>query len=695
MYFFVYSTILISITSFSLGWFVYLKNRKAGLNISWGLMSTAVALWSFGLAMLVAAPNVRVAEIWLKIHYSGCILIPPTFLHFVLSFLNLTKNKKNILKACYFLAFIILFLFFSGILVRTPIPKFSFNFYTVPKNSYFLFPLEFFSMISYAIVLVANRVKQSTGLQKRRFIYILIASLFGFAGGSTTFFPVFNIFNKTLLFTNAFVILYPILITYAIVRYRLMDINVIIRETAVFAGIFGFAVGSFVLVMYIGQTFLESYITGHPLFFPVIALFLVTIAVRPIEKLTYNTVGKFLFKKRQKYQKALKDAAEGMASVRKPDRLLGLITHILSKNLNPANVAVYIFDEEEKAYFLRAARYPSKIDQRIEFSSEEAIITWLKENRQPIVLEEIEHWLREEQLRPHKEVLTSDLAMIKMRLSSLGASICIPSFYHKDELLGLLVLGDKKTGDLYTQDDLELLNSLADEAAFAIRNSILYRKLQKKADEISKIYEKEQTMFAHAAAAFANAIDARDPYTHGHSQRVTGYCMALVDQMEESRFGGKERYKWFKQRLNIAGLLHDIGKIAIPDNILQKKGKLNDEEWEKMKQHPVIGAKVLGYVRGLWDIVSAVRHHHERYDGGGYPDGLKEESIPFMSRVMAVADTFDAMTSNRPYRKAMTAEVTKQEINNNSTTQFDPYVVGAFMKAYAKSAIKKIMRQNR
>ncbi|UCH12607.1 MAG: HD-GYP domain-containing protein, partial [Candidatus Omnitrophota bacterium] len=487
-----------------------------------------------------------------------------------------------------------------------------------------------------------------------------------------------------------------LILAYAIVNYRLMDIEVIIRETAVFAGIFGFAVGTFVVVMHVGQTLLEPYIReSHPLLFPAVALFLVTIAVRPIEKLTYNTIGKLLFKKRQKYQKALKDAAVGMATIRKPDRLLGLITYILSKSLRPTNAAVYIFDDEEKSYSLRAARYPSKIDQKIEFSSEEAIVTWLKENRQPIVLEEIEHFLREEQLRPHKEVLASDLEQIKRRLLSLNATVCIPSFYHEDELLGILVLGDKKSGDLYTQDDLELLNSLADEAAFAIRNSMLYRKLQKKADEISKIYGKEQTMFAHAATAFANAIDARDPYTHGHSQRVTGYCLALADQMEEARFGGKERYKWLKQRLRLAALLHDIGKVAIPDNILQKKGKLNAEEYKKMKEHPVIGAKVLGYVRGFWDIVSAVRHHHERYDGGGYPDGLKAESIPFMSRVMAVADTFDAMTSNRPYRKTMTAEVTKQEINNNSTIQFDPYVVGAFMKAYAKNLIKKIMGQNR
>ncbi len=691
-----FSTFGTFITYVLLGVFVYLKNRSSLLHRYCLIFNLSVAFWSVGFFVTLFPGLPHDTALYVsRAHHAVSTFIPPLFCAFVFSLINIYEKRKKLIKFGFLFS---TFLFISALtsphFTKDVISKLYFPYWPVGGPLYFLFVVYFLIFTIYAHWELYKEYRStSSGRKKRQIIYFFIGTAVGFIGGPTTFFLSFGIGVSPILV--CLVTVYPFITAYAIVRYRLLDIEVVIRETAIFAGIFGFAVGAFVVVMYIGQTYLEPYISGHPLFFPAIALFLVTIAVRPIEKLTYNTVGKFLFKKRQKYQKALKDAAEGMATVRKPARLLGLITHILSKNLNPANVAVYIFDEEEKAYFLRAARYPSKIDQRIDFSSEETIITWLKENRQPIVLEEIEHWLREEQLRPHKEVLTSDLEMIKMRLSSLGASICIPSFYHKDELLGLLVLGDKKTGDLYTQDDLELLNSLADEAAFAIRNSILYRKLQKKADEISKIYEKEQTMFAHAATAFANAIDARDPYTHGHSQRVTGYCLALADQMEESRFGGKERYKWFKQRLNIAGLLHDIGKIAIPDSILQKKGKLNAEEWKQMKEHPVVGAKVLGYVRGLWDVVSAVRHHHERYDGGGYPDGLKEESIPFMSRVMAVADTFDAMTSNRPYRKAMTAEVTKQEINNNSTTQFDPYVVGAFMKAYAKSAIKKIMRQNR
>lgn len=676
-----------------LGLFVFLKNRKSIVNFLFFLMCCTTFGWQFTWFILFTFPIDKLVPLLIKIGYSWIIFIPITFYHFAMRFIKAKKVKKIIFFSYVLGSFFLIANWTSAIFVNGYY-KYFWGHY--PKASYlhpiYLVMLFYLSLDGLSRMWLKIKHEQTSALRKNQIRYLIFGiALYIFA--STDFIVNYGIEFYPLGFV--FITLCFSTIAYAILRYRLMDIEVIIRETAVFAGIFGFAVGAFVLVMQVGQMFLEPYISDNPFVFPAMALFLVTIAVRPIEKLTYNTVGKFLFKKRQKYQKALKDAAEGMATIRKPQRLLGLITHIISKNLRPANVAVYVFDDEKKTYSLSAARYLSKIDKNLEFSNEEPLISHLKENKQPIIFEEVEHWLREEQARPHKEVLASDLAGIKDKLSSLNASICIPSFYHKNELLGFLVLGDKKSGDLYAQDDLELLDSLADEAGIAIRNSMLYIKLQHKEEEVSQIYEREQTMFMHAAHAFANAIDARDPYTHGHSQRVTKYSLALVDQMEEARFGSVEKHKWFKQRLQLAGLLHDIGKIAIPDSILQKNEKLNDEEWKKMKEHPVIGANVLSYVRGLWDIVPAVKYHHERYDGKGYPDGLKQENIPFMARIMSVADVFDAMTSNRPYRKARIAEESKQEINNNSATQFDPYTVGAFMKAYAKSLITKIMEQDR
>ena len=689
--YFIYSCLTTAIASLGLGLIVFLHNKKIETNRSWFYLSITVFLWSFGYYKALTSNSLGEAAFWNRISYLGSIFIPATYYHFI-SVLTDSIDKKKI-KIFYLCSSIFVLFLPTNLIIASAKSSAGFKYFTQPGKLYPFLAIYFISLAFYAIFKLLKTINKTTGYKKHRLFYVAISSIIGFTGGTQNFMTVMG--YSVFPYGNFLVISYNFLVAYAILRYRLMDIEVIIRETAVFAGIFGFAVGAFTLLMYAGQTILEPYLKGHPLLYPAVALFLVTIAVRPIERLVYNTVGKLLFKKRRKYQKALKDAAEGMATIRKPERLLGLITHVASKNLRPTNVAVYVYDDERYVYSLRSAKYPSKIDKTIEFSSDEPLISSLKQNKLPIVTEEVEHWLREEQARPHREVLTSDLEKIKNKLSSLGASVCIPSFFHEDELLGLLVLGDKKSGDLYTNDDLELLNSLADEAAVAIRNSTLYRKLQQKAEEVSVMYQKEQTMFAHAASAFANAIDARDPYTHGHSQRVTDYSLALADQMEEARFGSEEKHRWFKRRLQLAGLLHDIGKIAVPDRILQKAGPLNEEEWKEMKKHPVIGANVLSHVRGLWDIVPAVRHHHERYDGKGYPDGLAQEDVPFMARIMAAADTFDAMTSDRPYRKALTAEASKQEINNNSATQFDPYVVGIFMKAYAKSLITKIMEQNR
>jgi len=145
----------------------------------------------------------------------------------------------------------------------------------------------------------------------------------------------------------------------------------------------------------------------------------------------------------------------------------------------------------------------------------------------------------------------------------------------------------------------------------------------------------------------------------------------------------------FRQRLQIAAVLHDIGKIGVPDGVLHKPSKLSDKEWEAMRKHPVTGAEIVTHIKGLRDLIGGIKHHHERYDGKGYPDGLKSDEIPFMAKIIAVADTFDAMTSDRPYRKGLPVEVAREEIQRNAAAQFDPYMVAAFLKAYEQGAIKQ------
>ena len=200
----------------------------------------------------------------------------------------------------------------------------------------------------------------------------------------------------------------------------------------------------------------------------------------------------------------------------------------------------------------------------------------------------------------------------------------------------------------------------------------------KQMDEIKRINEeledsKEQLEQAYLdmVQTLRYTVEAKDTYTRGHSDRVSEYSVLIGEKLGLP----EEQIK----TLRVGGLFHDIGKIGIPDSILLKPGKLTDDEYSEIKNHPAIGAHILGSAKIFQDIIPIVKHHHEKYDGNGYPSRLKGEEIPYLARIAAVADTFDAMTSRRSYRGPIDVEQVKEEIKRCEGTQFDPQIAEAFL----------------
>ncbi len=187
-----------------------------------------------------------------------------------------------------------------------------------------------------------------------------------------------------------------------------------------------------------------------------------------------------------------------------------------------------------------------------------------------------------------------------------------------------------------------------------------------------------QQLFMDSIRAIANALDAKDPYTRGHSERVSAYSMIVGKE-----YGLDER---MMRIIEISSLLHDVGKIGIEDRILRKPGALTTEEFDIMKTHPPKGAAILGGIPQMREIIPGIRHHHEKWHGGGYPDGLKGEDIPVIARIIGVADAFDAMTTNRPYQKGMTFEKAAARINELCPSVYDPVVIEAFNRSYQARA---------
>jgi len=227
----------------------------------------------------------------------------------------------------------------------------------------------------------------------------------------------------------------------------------------------------------------------------------------------------------------------------------------------------------------------------------------------------------------------------------------------RGRLIGILSLESKRPA-AFTSKDISLLETLSNQVGIALENANLLNEFEE--------------LFIGTLRAFSKIIDAKSPWTRGHSERVARYAILIGKELGLS----KDQLR----RLEVAALLHDIGKIGIPESILDKPGELTKEEYEIVKRHPEIGAEILSSIRQFEEIVPAIRHHHERYDGRGYPDGLRGEEIPLMARIIAVADAFDAMLSERPYRGALSLNSAAKEFQRNKGTQFDPQIADILLK---------------
>jgi putative nucleotidyltransferase with HDIG domain len=198
-------------------------------------------------------------------------------------------------------------------------------------------------------------------------------------------------------------------------------------------------------------------------------------------------------------------------------------------------------------------------------------------------------------------------------------------------------------------------------------------------EKVQKAARENQELFLSSIRALAAAIDAKDPYTRGHSERVARYASAIAREMglptDEAR------------KVRLSALLHDVGKIGVDDRIIRKPTALTDDEFELMKAHPVKGAAIMETIPQLADIIPGMKYHHEKWEGGGYPDGLKGEQIPLQARIVAVADAFDAMTTTRPYQKAMEVSYVLERLREMSSKRFDGSVVEALARSHAKGGL--------
>jgi len=334
------------------------------------------------------------------------------------------------------------------------------------------------------------------------------------------------------------------------------------------------------------------------------------------------------------------------------DKLFELL---IRRTMEPLKAGIgYILLLDRSSWTLRlggAAGIPSPVDpnKTIPLLSG-GISNWVIENAQPLLLPKMS------EAREFSQV--SQLGFTR------DTVICAPLMI-KDEVIGTITMTNKTDDSIFNSNDLELLSTIAAQASVALKNA--------------RLYEEQERTYLSTVQALVSAIEANDSYTRGHSDRVTRYCIQLAKKMNLPSEGVR--------RLEQAAILHDIGKIGIDPSLLHKEELLSEEDLADLRKHPQIGVKILGPIHFLHDILEIIEQHHERFDGQGYPCGLRGEQMLVEAKILAVADSFDAMTSDRPYRSSFTAAEALKEIGQHAGTQFDPEVARIFIDMFQRGEI--------
>ena len=337
----------------------------------------------------------------------------------------------------------------------------------------------------------------------------------------------------------------------------------------------------------------------------------------------------------------LYEAAKLTSSSLDLDEVLSSAFNSAVKILNAETGSLMLFDPEEEVLTIKKSYgLNEEIIRKTRVKKGETIVGWVAQSGKPLII--------------HGR---ADISIKGRKKYEKVNSICVPLKTRKG-VLGVVNLNRKEDASSFTEDNLKLLFTMANDVAFAIENATLYQNLHES--------------YLSIIRALVSALELKDSHTRGHSESVTRYAVALAKKLKLS--------PQEIESIEVAAILHDIGKIGIQESILNKPGKLNNEEWKEMKRHPEFSYKILKEVNFPWEIKPVIYAHHERYNGKGYPARLKGEKIPLGARILAVADTFAAMTSDRAYRKGLSKEMAIEELKRVAGTQLDPELVKVFVE---------------
>lgn len=358
---------------------------------------------------------------------------------------------------------------------------------------------------------------------------------------------------------------------------------------------------------------------------------------------------------------ALADLGQEIADTHDFDEKMRTALHLVQGSLGIMRGALAVFEPEtQKMKFIAARGMGENLPSDVKLSSEETsellgrgIHTLTRDDEAPTLINFILN---------HQHMFDFSRIDLFVPLVVRGS------------LVGMLLLGGKATGEGFSAEDCEVICAMARHIGVAIQEHCSFEELQRRAEENRQLYEEMRVIYRDTVRAFAAAIDCKDKYTQGHSERVGKYSEIIAREMG-----------WSEEEVEgiaVAGYLHDIGKLVVEKEIINAPYRIDAKQSSELNRHPTVGYEILSPINHPFaDIPLSARYHHERVDGKGYPEGLKGDEIPLVAKIVNLADSFDAMTTDRPYKKRRRMEEVVEDFRRNTGKQFAPEVVVSFCRA--------------
>jgi len=493
--YYAFSGLINFITSFIIA-VVLLKNPKAKANKIFSVFSFTVAFWSFFYFLFLGTPDKTLAEFYVRTCMIGVFFMPSLFIHFVDSFLKIERNRKFYLLN-YSLSIFFTLLAYSSLYVKGVGKHLVFPYWPIPGPVFHLALSHFIAIVIYSFYLLQRTFKRSTGVFRNQILYVFLGTALGYFGGSTNYFSWYRIPIPP--FLNIFVSLYVVFVAYAIVKHRLMDINVAITRGTVFAVVYAFVLGIPVAVWFWGRTYLSNKIGVNWGLVPVgMALILASLGPAIYGFMRRKTEAT-LFKKRQRYQENLIALGKQMTLTKDLRSLLVLIIRNVTREIGISHARIYLLDRKANEY-VREVHYGKERRRQFgdSFSQDASLVQMLSRSR------DVGPLLKEEVLSHFETNEPEHLKEVKAQLRSMGAAVLLPAFIG-GELVAFLVLGTKRSKEIYTPDDLGMFKILAGQAGLAIENAQFYQEL--KEAQATILQAAKLSSIGELAAGFAHQID--------------------------------------------------------------------------------------------------------------------------------------------------------------------------------------------